>query len=169
MKILVAVDDSTCSAFAVDSVAERSWPKDSEVRVITVMEPLLAQYSFAGAYVIDSIMEAEKQVTEHCKQFVHEYRARLIPRFGESKVSGDVIQGFIADSIIEEAQRWEADLIVVGSHGRKGIQKFLLGSVAEKVASHAPCSIEIMKHKVESHEKKSGDISKSNLETIRFG
>jgi nucleotide-binding universal stress UspA family protein len=47
--------------------------------------------------------------------------------------------------ILEEAHKWGADLIVVGSHGRRGINRFLLGSVSEAVASHAHCSVEIIR------------------------
>jgi nucleotide-binding universal stress UspA family protein len=47
--------------------------------------------------------------------------------------------------ILEEAHKWGADLIVLGSHGRRGISRFLLGSVSEAVASHAHCSVEIIR------------------------
>ena len=49
--------------------------------------------------------------------------------------------------ILEEAHKWGADLIVVGSHGRRGVNRFLLGSVSEAVASHASCSVEIARHR----------------------
>jgi nucleotide-binding universal stress UspA family protein len=47
--------------------------------------------------------------------------------------------------IIEEADKWGADLIVVGSHGHRGIERFLLGSVSEGVALHAKCSVEVIR------------------------
>jgi len=53
--------------------------------------------------------------------------------------------GDIRESIIDSAAEWRADLIVVGSHGQRGIQRFLLGSVAEFVARHARCSVEIVR------------------------
>jgi nucleotide-binding universal stress UspA family protein len=49
------------------------------------------------------------------------------------------------DAIIEEAERWGADLIVVGSHGYRGYKRFLLGSVSQSVAAHAPCSVLIVR------------------------
>ncbi len=53
--------------------------------------------------------------------------------------------GDIRESIIDSAAEWRSDLIVVGSHGQRGIQRFLLGSVAEFVARHARCSVEIVR------------------------
>jgi nucleotide-binding universal stress UspA family protein len=47
--------------------------------------------------------------------------------------------------IIDAAEAWKAELIVIGSHGRKGLQRFLLGSVAESIARHAACSVEIIR------------------------
>jgi nucleotide-binding universal stress UspA family protein len=79
--------------------------------------------------------------------------SQLAAIFGKGRVSGRVIEGAIADTIIDHATDWQADLIVVGSHGRTGIKRFLLGSIAGKVAAYAPCSIEIVKNKVAHTEK----------------
>jgi nucleotide-binding universal stress UspA family protein len=61
------------------------------------------------------------------------------------KVDTTVEVGDIRARIIDSAAEWGADLIVVGSHGQSGIQRFLLGSVAEFVARHAKCSVEIVR------------------------
>jgi nucleotide-binding universal stress UspA family protein len=53
----------------------------------------------------------------------------------------------VPEGIVQKASEWGADLIVVGSHGRKGIKKFMLGSVAEKVVASSPCSVEVVKDK----------------------
>jgi nucleotide-binding universal stress UspA family protein len=147
MKVLVAIDNSDCSSAAVNAVADRSWPTATKFEVITVVEPLAAQYCFAGARNLDSMLEVEKQILEYSQQVVDGKVAQLAAIFGKGRVSGKVIEGPIADTIIDHAREEKCDLIVVGSHGRTGIKKFLLGSVATKVASHAPCSIEIVKEK----------------------
>ena len=64
------------------------------------------------------------------------------------KVETAVEVGDIREKIIDFASDWDADLIVVGSHGRRGIPRFLLGSVAEFVARHAKCSVEIVRTSV---------------------
>jgi nucleotide-binding universal stress UspA family protein len=56
-----------------------------------------------------------------------------------------VTENEVRTAILDIASEWQADLIVVGSHGRKGLDKFLLGSVAESVARHAKCSVWIVR------------------------
>lgn len=147
MKVLIAIDDSQYSSAAIESVINGNWPGDSRFKVIMVTEPLYGPYDFAGVYLIDSMIEADKQFAEHCRNLVERRIAQLQGRFGAENASGEVLKGPIAETIINEAKSWNADLIVMGSHGRKGFNKFLLGSVAQSVASNAPCSIEIVKIK----------------------
>jgi nucleotide-binding universal stress UspA family protein len=65
-------------------------------------------------------------------------------------LSSAVIVGGAKEVILDEAERWGADLIVVGSHGHHGLRRFLLGSVSRAVASHARCSVEIVRGKEDS-------------------
>jgi nucleotide-binding universal stress UspA family protein len=61
------------------------------------------------------------------------------------KAETAVETGDVRESILDSASEWRADLIVLGSHGTRGIQRFLLGSVAEFVARHAKCSVQIIR------------------------
>jgi nucleotide-binding universal stress UspA family protein len=148
MKVLIAVDDSPCSQAALDAVADRSWPEGSEFRVLSVMEPLSIQYGYAGAYGMESVIEVERQLQTMRQKYIDEKVAKLSLLFGKGRVCGEVLEGYIAEVIITDAENWHADLIVVGSHGRKGMQRFFVGSVAERVVSHSPCSVEVVKSKV---------------------
>ena len=56
-----------------------------------------------------------------------------------------LIEGDPKSQIIDVAKEWPADLIVLGSHGRKGLSRFLMGSVSEAVVRHAHCSVEIVR------------------------
>jgi nucleotide-binding universal stress UspA family protein len=66
-------------------------------------------------------------------------------RSAEFTTDTAVETGDVRESIIDAAAAWHADLIVVGSHGQSGLRLFLLGSVAEFVARHATCSVEIVR------------------------
>jgi nucleotide-binding universal stress UspA family protein len=65
-------------------------------------------------------------------------------------LTSEVIVGRRAETIIETAKKWGADLVALGSHGYRGFTRFLLGSVSYAVASHAPCSVEIVRNPMQS-------------------
>lgn len=146
MKVLIAIDDSSCSSTAVDAVASHNWPAGTELRVITVLEPVNYGYALSSSYMA-SLIEAEREMDAHCRKLVDSKVAQLEKSVDHCQVKGLVIKGVAASSIVSVAKEWDADLIVLGSHGRKGFDRFFLGSVAEKVASHAPCSVEIIRQK----------------------
>ena len=77
--------------------------------------------------------EVSKHVEEEMTQFLNKYR-KTYP-----DCEGKIFQGNIVDSIIKYANDEKADLIIIGTHGRKGFQKMWLGSVADRVIKNAPC------------------------------
>lgn len=138
LKILVATDGSSYAEAAIDYAANWIWPTNSELRVITVIEPLSTLGPHTTHYQLASelLTASQKLVISAAEKL----------RKTKLTVSYHVRGGFAADEIITEAKEWEADVIIVGTHGRRGISRFLLGSVAENVAAHAPCSVTIVKH-----------------------
>jgi nucleotide-binding universal stress UspA family protein len=148
MKVLIAVEESECSRRALESVMERSWPEESQFRIINVFEPIPAygevMYSPRAA---ESMVAAEQELLEAKKKRLKESIATLKEHVPACPVSGSILTGDIRNSILDEAKNWGADLIVLGSHGRKGLSKLFLGSVAEGVAGHADCSVEIVKQR----------------------
>ena len=147
MKILLATDGSPCSEVAVEEVARRPWPPDTQVRVISVVEPpgaLTAEpYMNVGGY-----FEEVERLKKHQAESVVE-RAAAVLRAGAGTrgvlVSTEVITGAPKRTIVEEAEGMGADLIVVGSHGYQTWERMLLGSVSQSVAAHARCSVEIVR------------------------
>jgi nucleotide-binding universal stress UspA family protein len=154
MKILIAIDGSECSLLALDTVKERHWSIKTEFRIITVVDPATYVQSSFGPICVEPMLQVQIEFEKCCRQLVEEKQQALKAAFPNSPITADVILGPIAASIIDDAKEWGADLIVVGSHGRTGVQKFFLGSVAERVASHAPCSIEIVKQKLDAAKSK---------------
>ncbi len=140
MKILLAVDDSKFSDAALQVVIAQIPPQATEVLVLHVVEPITLspppQMSAGYAPELESRVKDGRDLVEREAQ-------RL--RAAGFKADGAVEVGDIREKIIDAAAELRADLIVLGSHGRRGVQRFLLGSVAEHVARHAQCSVEIVR------------------------
>jgi nucleotide-binding universal stress UspA family protein len=146
VKILVAVDGSTSSDAAVDRVASISWPAKSEVKVLSVIEPIINSMTEAWAlpdsYYERVVKAEEDRATAALGRAADRLSHCPSP---ELAVSRDLARGFSKEVILDEAERWGADLIVLGSHGYRGLTRFLLGSVSRAVADHAKCSVMIIR------------------------
>jgi nucleotide-binding universal stress UspA family protein len=140
MKTLIAIDDSKFSEEALRFAASHIPPQGSEVRVLHVLQPIAfsAPPQMAQQYAPE--LESQgKQARELVERFAATLRAKNF------KVEAEVEKGDIRLKIIDSAREWNADLVIVGSHGRTGIPRVLLGSVAEFVARNAPCSVLIVR------------------------
>lgn len=144
-RILVATDGSTCSQAAVRSIAARPWPAGSVVRVLSVVE-LHIPLSHSQVYFEHKGMEeARANAMRHAEEAI-DFAEQVIAAAGlEVSTSVAVPTATPKELILQEAADWGADLIVVGSHGRRGVGRFLLGSVSEAIALHAPCSVEVIR------------------------
>jgi nucleotide-binding universal stress UspA family protein len=146
MKILLAVDGSDFSDAAVKQVAGRPWPPGSEVLVISVVEPPLIPTVDTWTLPENYYNEMDKAGEERARAILDKAVQHF--RDGDNKamrVATAVIKGYPKHAILDEAEQWGADLIVVGSHGYTGLTRLLLGSVSQAVASHAKCSVEIVR------------------------
>jgi nucleotide-binding universal stress UspA family protein len=144
MKILLAVDGSPHGEAAADEVSRLPWPAGSEIRVISVAETPIAAVDHYGATTYYA--EALKAARRHARDSADGAAAKLRP--GETRgLTVDTVTptGFAGELILEEAEHWGADLVVLGSQGRGFWERMLLGSVARTVASRAPCSVEIVR------------------------
>jgi nucleotide-binding universal stress UspA family protein len=146
MRVLLAVDGSPYSDAAVNEVAARVWPTGSEVRVITAYELPLAPAPETWALPADYFEKLDRAAREHAETVEQGAVLKLAGTLDSSvKVTGDILPGSPRSIILEEAERWRADLIVMGSHGYGAWQRFLLGSVSQAIVSHAKCSVEVVR------------------------
>jgi nucleotide-binding universal stress UspA family protein len=142
MRILLAVDGSPCSDLAVAEVARRTWPAETVVQVVAVEPPVQPPLLRGSPTVFDEVVRQLRAETDkHLSRAVETLR-RLAPGL---QALPRLLEGSPKDAIIDEAGRWGADLIVVGSHGHGPIRRFFLGSVSLFVAHHAPCSVLIVR------------------------
>jgi len=128
LKILLAIDDSQCSEAATQTIVQQMRPERAEVRVLHVVEPiwLAVDYELGEVRPIEAGREeglkGGKELGERIKS--------LVAKEGFT-VTTAIEEGDPRFAIVDYAAQWKADLLVVGSHGRKGLDRLLIGSVAE--------------------------------------
>jgi len=148
MKILLATDGSDCSKAAVNSVAERPWPEGSQVMIVSATEipnvPMSEAWALPDSYYTQLDGEAKAQAEAAVKDAAERIRAGKAPGL---EIITVIKNGHAKEVILDEAETWGAELIVLGSHGYSGWRRFLLGSVSHAVATHAHCSVEIVRQK----------------------
>lgn len=144
MRILLATDGSNSCKVAVDEICKRPWPAGTRVKIISVAPVLtLAEadpYRLLGAAIHSEMIEKDRAQAAHVVESTAE---EIRSRAPELHVETETFDGSPKQVIVEEAERWEADLIILGSHGHGPVKRFLLGSTAQSVALHAHCSVEI--------------------------
>jgi nucleotide-binding universal stress UspA family protein len=142
MKILVGIDDSQFSEDVARAIVAQFRIENTEVRVLHVLQPIApAPPQMAPGYAPELEIQ-QKPARELVERIAKQLRTAGF------KVNTAVEVGDIRETIIDSAAEWQADLVVVGSRGQGGIRRLLLGSVAEFVARHAKCSVELIRKPV---------------------
>ncbi|HKS76929.1 MAG TPA: universal stress protein [Terriglobales bacterium] len=158
-RILLATDGSECSMAAARSVAKRPWPADSQIRVISVV-PLIVPVgeNIPMAPVYYPFPEITEALQREARGQAEAAVARARQVLTEAGIKPAEIDSFpLGDPkqvILDQAKQWCAGLIVVGSHGYRGIDRLMLGSVSEAVAMHAHCSVEVIRESSLTPDKK---------------
>jgi nucleotide-binding universal stress UspA family protein len=144
MKVFVATDGSDYAIAALESVASRPWPTGTKFRVVSIPEPFLLFGQFPY-FEVNEVERGNSEAAKDSKRFV-ESGAEILSKIG-AEVETDIPfpKEGAARQIVEEAERWGAEMIAVGSHGRQGFERWTLGSVSEHVALHAHCSVEVIR------------------------
>jgi nucleotide-binding universal stress UspA family protein len=143
MKVLIGVDDSPCSDAAILYVSKATWPKGTKVTVLSAVAPIFVGPGEAAA------SDAIGRLLEEQEKYHEEIASRAAARLREAGMSADA-RTVVLDpraALTEAARADHVDLVVVGSHGRTGMQKLLLGSVASHVVTHAPCSVLVVRER----------------------
>ena len=147
MKILLAIDDSLCSDAAIEEVAR--WPRlpQSEVRVVSVDAPLEPSLLRNAGDVFEEIVKQQRSESSKRLLGAKNLLEQKVPGL---HVTASLLEGWPPEAIVQEAERFGADLVVLGSHGSGPLRRFFLGSVSQYVAHRAPCSVLIVRRPVGS-------------------
>ena len=155
MKILIATDGSTFSQQALAKACElaEGWD-DVSFRIISIYEPQvpMAAESFAiSAEYYQQLDDLAKQRAEATAQKSVDFIKTHLPS-ASTEITSRVELGIPAQVIVEAAESWDADLVVVGSHGYGFWGRLALGSVSDAVVHHSPCSVLVVRSHNEETE-----------------
>jgi nucleotide-binding universal stress UspA family protein len=151
MKVILATDGTKHSDAAVEIVKKLNLQEGDEIKIISVIDMAVPLAIDIYAGYLPSSAEIEETVRENAEKILETARQNLLKKFTEQNVTitTEILHGSPESRIVETAEEFGADLIVVGSHGYNRWERLLLGSVSDSVVHHAPCSVLVVRSKAE--------------------
>jgi nucleotide-binding universal stress UspA family protein len=148
MKILLATDGSKHSEKAIGILQNFALTDSSEIQIVSVVETALpfALDIYGGSYTLP-VAELRKVAEQNALKVLENTKQRIFESLSPENVmlTTKVLFGSPESQIVESAEKMNADLIIVGSHGYNSWERLLLGSVSDSVAHHATCSVLIVR------------------------
>jgi nucleotide-binding universal stress UspA family protein len=145
MRVLVPVEDPFYGEAIAEFIGRHQWHPGTIFKVISVIEPPYVGDQVSaiyGAGLYDAMLQDQStNATNLVTKIKESLSKKLDPA---TPIETNVFIGNPIQDILHCAEQWKADQIVMGSHGRKGFDKFLIGSVSNAVLSHAGCSVVVV-------------------------
>ncbi len=163
-KILVGYDGSECADAALADLTRAGLSSNAEVQILSVAEawlPLPPPSSYEIVYQATKAKSPADLQRRFAKEAVaakaalalaEQARDRMQVNFPLWKISAHSSCGSPARELLARAEKWKPDLIVVGSHGRTALGRFVLGSVSQRVLSEAQCSVRISRERLKEQQ-----------------
>lgn len=159
MKILIAYDGSECAEAALDDLTQAGLPNEAEAVVMSVAEVWLpptpaSSYETVGAATqvpadLKKLYAKGSAAVKEAAALAERGETRVSATFPKWKVQAEAIYGSPAWELVFKADKWKPDLIIVGSHGRSALGRFVMGSVSQRVLTEARCSARIARGRIE--------------------
>ena len=146
MKIVLGFDDSPHAQAALEWIRRQSWPAATRIVVVSAVRALVTAYAEVYAPAVPYPTELVEELTRHHEELTMKAEGEL--RDAGFATTARVLQGDPREVLVDVARAEGADLLVVGSHGRTGLAKLVLGSVASHVVAHAPCTVTVVKQRL---------------------
>lgn len=150
--ILVALDDSEITDLVLQQVLQFKAHNDCKIRLIHIVDATLIYHGGPGfdyLTVINACLKDGQSLLDRAKQTLCSHAPFNVE---QQIIELKPFQGRIAEAIVKEAQEWGADLLVMGTHGRRGFSHFILGSVAENIVRIATMPVLLVPAR-QNHEK----------------
>ena len=157
MKVMIAYDGSAYADAALEDLRTAGLPREADALIVTVSDGLLKTslpiaedigMSIGAHRVTSAIAVAKDQAVRllaEARAFASRARFRVASYFPDWEVNTRVLEGLPSRELLQTAEEWQPDLIVVGSQGRSALGRFLLGSVSKKLATAARSSVRVVR------------------------
>jgi nucleotide-binding universal stress UspA family protein len=139
-RVLHPTDFSKASTAAFTRSLAEARENRSELVLVHVLSPVIPMAAAGEAALTPSVYD---QMSKSARAWAQKQMDRLLAKAKTARVRarGIVLEGMTHEQILRAAKRQRADLIVMGTHGRTGVARFFLGSVAARVTAAAPCPV----------------------------
>lgn len=175
-KVLIGYDGSECAAVAIRDLTRAGLGEGGEAHVVSVADvaaetnyPVVALPGGQGAELWpvseETVRAIRDQKIARAERLAQEGAGIVTAALPGWRVRSDVAVDSPVAGLVRKAQDWPADLIVVGSHGRSALGRFMLGSVSQHVLHHAPCSVRISRPRRETARAPAGDDRRKTRST----
>src|SRR5277367_2718567 len=138
IRVLVTIENRTSSRYVLSELLKRPWAPKTEFKIIHVMEPPDASDLSA------SYWQQRKRLRKGVQFLLTDVATEIEKALAASQVTTEIREGDARQQILYVARNWQSDLIVLGTHGHSELNRFLIGSVAYPVSTHAPCSVMVV-------------------------
>jgi nucleotide-binding universal stress UspA family protein len=164
MRILIGYDGSESADAALDDLRRAGLPRDVRALVVSVGEVLLPPPPIANELVqppptsrivTEALAQAAvraRQSLKETQEFAEEAAERVRSYFPHWQVDAEGVAGWPATELINKADDWKADLVVVGSRGHSALGRLILGSVSKKVVTDSCHSVRVVRRASEKNE-----------------
>jgi len=157
MRILIGYDGSESADAALDDLRRAGLPREAEALIVSVGEVMMPPSSVGDevgepastsrrlTVVLAQVEAQAAQKLKEAKEFAAQAGDRLHSSFPDWEVQAEGLAGSPSAELINKADEWEADLVVVGSQGRSALGRFILGSVSKGVVTDSNRSVRVVR------------------------
>lgn len=150
-RILVPVDGSHTSKLGLREAIKLEKDQKARLRLIHVVDELVVIPNAEGAYYLDDVVQALRQagktVLRNAEALVR--RHALKP----DSIMLESIGARAADLVVRQAKKWRADIIVLGTHGRRGVRRLVMGSDAEEIVRTSPVPVLLVRSRAPARRR----------------
>jgi nucleotide-binding universal stress UspA family protein len=140
MKVLLATDGSTCSEEAAGLLSRLPHHDPLELSILSVISPPMSAFHSPAKQFMDEIAANDRKFAES-----HQAKVRDMFSGANASIQNQILEGRAQEVIVDHAKKMDADLVVVGAKGHSQIDRILLGSTSDYVATHSHCSVLVVR------------------------